>query len=138
MIEFARLVASGSANAVAYRAVYNPKLANQTAAERGCRLAKHPAVAAEMARLREKSERKKLLTLNDRLEILADISRDPKARPHEKARAIEVYSKISGDQAPDRHEISGPNGAPIPVAGEVVVLSRRDKLAAIKGRRAAL
>ncbi len=140
-LQFAALAASGTPNSVAYRAVYNPGLTAKTAAERGCRLAKHPAVMAEVARLREKQDRKKLLSLNDRLNILADISQDPKSKPHEKARAIEVYSRISGDQAPERHEVSAPGGGPVAVAVTAAVsvthLSVRERIAKLKGARAA-
>lgn len=138
---FTRLVAAGSSYAEAYRKIYSAKVKPQAAAERGLRVARRPLVAAELQRLREKAERKVLLTLNDRLEILADIAQDGKARPHEKARAIEVYSKISGDQAPERHEVTGAGGGPIPVAATAAVsvtrIPVRERMALMRAARAA-
>lgn len=137
---FAELVVSGVSQAEAYRRVYNkPNVSPPHAAHKGCIIATRPIVAAEIARLRAKSGAKKILSLNDRLEILAQIAQDPDASGHEKSRAIEVYSKISGDQAPQRHEHTGPEGAPIPVAASVQVgrLSVRDKIAAFRAKRAA-
>lgn len=119
---FAKLRVEGLTHAEAYRAIYNPSARQKSASEAGCRLEAMPAVKAEMNRLREKSARKTLLSLNDRLSILADIAQSDGSTPaarNAKARAIEVYSRISGDQAPDRHEHTGPGGAAIPVAAEV-------------------
>lgn len=119
---FAKLRIEGLTHAEAYRAIYNPSARQKSASEMGCRLEALPAVKAEMDRLREKSARKTLLSLNDRLSILADIAQSDGSTPaarNAKARAIEVYSRISGDQAPDRHEHTGPGGAAIPVAAAV-------------------
>lgn len=138
-LEFAAVIATGAAQAEAYRKVYErPDLTNQTAAERSSRLAADPRVRAEVARIRAKSERKKLLTLNDRLAILAEIAQDAKTKAHDKTRAIDVYSRISGDQAPERHEHSGPAGGPLPIAATVATrtMSRSEKVAAIKAARA--
>lgn len=139
-LRFCDLVASGHSQAGAYRIAYkHPKLSAEDAAEKGWRVTQQIGVKDRIEHLRSESKAKTLLTLNDRLEILAEIAQAKTSKPSDKARAIEVYSRISGDQAPDRHEHTGPNGEPIAVAGTVLVgrLSRREKLEAIKARRTA-
>lgn len=138
-LRFCDLVASGHSQAGAYRIAYkHPKMSAEDAAEKGWRVTQQIGVKDRIEALRSESKAKTLLTLNDRLEILAEIAQAKTSKPSDKARAIEVYSRISGDQAPDRHEHTGPNGEPIAVAGTVLIgrLSRREKLEAIKARRA--
>ena len=117
-IQFAQLVAAGLSQAGAYRRVFHPIAKPRRAAERGCRMAALPSVAAEIARIRERSERKTLLTLNDRLEILANVAQKPESKDCDKIRAIDVYLGWAGDLAPDRQEISGPGGGSIPIKDE--------------------
>lgn len=76
-------------------------------------------VKDRIAELRSKSEKKTLLTYNDRLEILArdaQIKGDTPAHVRARATVVKVYSEISGDRAPDRLEVTGKDGAAIPVA----------------------
>lgn len=139
--EFASLVATGTSNAEAWRRVFNhPNAKNQRAAERGSRLATDPRVVEEIARLRAKSEGKKLLSLNDRLAILAEIGQAKGKTPamyNAKTRALDVYSKLAGDQAPQRIELSGPGGAPIEsnVVASVTSLPIRGRIAALRAKR---
>lgn len=134
-LRFAQIIASGETNAHAYRTVYKPNANDKTAAQCGCRMAKHPSVVAEIARMRGKSEAKKLLTLNDRLGILANIAQARTASKTERIRAIEVYSKISGDQAPERHEVSGPGGTPIQEEVTHRKLTVREKIERLEAAR---
>ena len=141
-LRFCDLVASGHSQAGAFRIAYkHPKMSAEDAAERGWRVTQQAGVKERIEELRKQSTGKVLLTLNDRLEILARDAQtggNTAAEKNARARAIEVYSKISGDQAPERHELTGPNGEPMAVAGTLLVgrLSRREKLEAIKARRA--
>lgn len=142
-MRFCDLVASGHSQAGAFRIAYkHAKMSPEDAADRGWRITQQAGVKERIEELRKQSTGKTLLTLNDRLEILARDAQSggvTAAEKNARARSIEVYSKISGDQAPDRHEHTGPNGEPIAVAGTVLVgrLSRREKLDAIKARRSA-
>lgn len=123
----------------AYMATYRTKR-KKTAAEKASRLMRNPNVVAEIRRLQTKVEVKVLLTLNDRLGILAKIATGRSTRPNEKTRAVEVYSKISGDQAPDRHELAGVGGAPIQMVIEQPISERftvKEKLARLVARRMA-
>jgi hypothetical protein len=81
----------------------------------------------EVFRLRQKTERSVLLTVNDRLKIFASIALDDDAPQSARVAAGLAYGKTAGDEAPERHEVSGPGGGPIPVAAEVtrVALVRR-------------
>lgn len=119
---FARLIVEGQTQAAAYRAIYKPGCNQKSAIEAGSKLAKMPGVAAEIARIRRKTEVKTLLSLNDRLAILARDAQLPGVTPahvNARARSIKVYSDISGDRAPEQHEHTGPNGTPIPVAATI-------------------
>lgn len=139
-LRYCDLVASGYSQAQAWKIAYkHPKASNEDASEHGWRVSQSPGIRERIEELRKQSGVKVLLTLNDRLAILAEIAQNKSSKPTDKARAIEVYSRISGDQAPDRHEHTGPNGQPIPVSATALVgpLSRREKLAMIRERRLA-
>ena len=139
--QFAQFVATGTNQAEAYRKVFNPNLKNQIAAMRGSRMAALPWVNREIHRIRAKSEARKLLTLNERLAILAEGAQDPDATWGERAACIREYGRQSGDMAPERKEISGPAGGPIQVqseapVNEVLRLTVEDRIALFDQRRA--
>jgi hypothetical protein len=113
-LRFCELVVQGHSYAAAYRIAYlKPKLSPEVAGEHGWRVTQRRGVKERIEVLRKQSKAKTLLTLNDRLEILAGIAQDPQASRGEKVRAVEAYSKISGDQAPEAHTLSNPDGSPI-------------------------
>jgi hypothetical protein len=123
-ILFAQCVARGDSNADAYRKSFLPKT---EVVESIARMAHVVSVRArvirEIARLRRRSEAKTILSMNDRLAILATDAQRKGASPahiNARARVIEVYSKISGDQAPERHEITGAAGGPVETVSTVV------------------
>lgn len=143
-LAFASLIVQGKSQSDAYRAIYAPNATDRTAAENGSKMGRKPTVKAEIERLKARSERKTILSLNDRLGILARDAQTTGERPADinaRARVIEVYSKISGDQAPERVEHSGKDGAPIQqevaVSGVVQVLrlSVRDKMRLLREAR---
>lgn len=137
-LRFARLVASGESQAQALRIAYNRTGKPRTIALDACRLAARPEIKAEIERLRGRSEVKILLTLNDRLAILAEIAQDTRAKKNERTRAIDVYSRISGDQAPSRVDLSSPPGQPLQVqevAPAGLRASPADKIKSLLKRR---
>lgn len=137
---FCDLVVAGHSYASAYRIAYKkPKASPEDAGEHGWRVTQGLGVKSRIEELRKLSGHKALLTLNDRLEILAEIAQSKTSKPTDKTRAIEVYSRISGDEAPQRHEHAGPNGLPIPVAATTLVgrLPIRARIEALKAARAA-
>ena len=112
---FVELVVSGASNAHAYRCAYRKPvglLSNRDAANGAYRVAKAPAVKAHLAEIQSRSQRAELLTINERLSLLAGIARDRHSKPMDRIRAIDVYTRIAGDGAPGRVETCGPVGAP--------------------------
>lgn len=142
-LAFARLVAKGTSNADAFRKVYNRNVTNQRAAEKGCRIAASETVSREIDRFRAKAEMKDLLSLNDRFRILARHAQNPDNPAGVQIAAILAYSKLGGDMAPERKEISGPGGGPIEIeqtgapAGPVKQLSISARIALFDQRRQA-
>lgn len=137
---FAELVAGGRSQADAYREAYGrPNVSARDAAERGSRCAADPRVKEFLASVRAASAAGALLTINERLKLLADNARIPgrsAAARNAQARAIEVYNKTAGDQAPERQEhlIKGDPAAPLTnVPG--VNYTKADKIAALLKRR---
>lgn len=136
--EFARQIVLGKTQAEAYTIAYLPPEGSkkETLESLGHRVYRRSAVAKEVARLRAQLDRRVLVSLNDRLKILAGEFLDPEADPDIKIRGIVAYSRISGDQAPDRQEVTGKDGAPLEVnvsTGPLVRrLSARERLAEMK------
>lgn len=140
---FAELIASGLTGSDAYRQAYgNTRIKPIHAARKAFSLTTHPKVMAYVAQLRMASRKKVLLSIDDRYAILADIAMDPTTRKADKIRSVEVYSKISGDQAPERHEHSGPGGTPIQTETTATTVVRRmtpqERIADMKARRVRL
>lgn len=138
---FCRLVAAGESKAQAVRIAYNRKRGSAaTVAVDGNRISKRPKVIAEIQRLRGEAEKDCLMTLHRRLEILGSIAENKLAKHTDRIRAVDVYSRISGDQAPERVDVSTPPGQPMEVR-EVLPVGMRmtvaQRLAAIKARRLA-
>lgn len=126
-VRFAELVVDGKTYTEAYKIAYNqPHLLPEDAGNRAGKVLSNEAVRARIEWLRRRSEAKTLLTLNDRLNLLALDAQVPALTASERnarARSIEVYTKIAGGFAPERHEHSGPDGGPIPVNAAVQMSS---------------
>lgn len=142
-LRFAVLVGGGASQADAYRLAFDRQgLSAQDSAHRGFKISKQPAVAAKIAELVGRSEVKTLLTLNDRLAILAKHAQHtPKTSADRQAsvRAIDVYSKIAGDGLGENVnvkaavEVSAPGGGPVEI---VAALTTADKIARFRAARA--
>lgn len=142
---FCQLVANGKLQWEAWKAFWGPNAKPKTAREKASRLMADPRVQAEIARLQAKTEAHVLLSVNDRLHLLSKAARQEVKTPADRgalARVLTVYNQLAGDAAPERHEVSGPAGAPIPVAATVaatVAIQRvpiRARVEALKARRA--
>lgn len=133
---FSTLIARGWSQIAAYRKAYNkPKLSATSAANGAYNVAKGAAVQRRIAQLRQASEVKTILTINDRLRLLAETAQAPAKTPGmhtARSRAIEVYNKTAGDGAPDRHDVvvTTPPGAPFEVTTARPV-SAKAKIAAL-------
>lgn len=121
---FIALVLGGKSKAHAYRLAFSkPRLGAQMSAQRAQKICNQPAVAAKLREVTSRSEVKTLLTLNDRLAILArnaQMKSKTASERNAQTRAIDVYSKIAGDGVGEnlnvKAEVTGKDGAPIPVA----------------------
>lgn len=136
---FARAVANGASQVEAFRQFWQKdELTNQVAAHRAHHIAKRPQVVARIAQIRKAATKVVLLSLTNRLGILSEIANDKKgAKKADRIRAVEVYTKISGDAAPERLELSGPEGEAIQVDSTLVNLTVEEKVAMIKAATAA-
>lgn len=130
-LRFAQLVAAGMSGTAAYRKSYgrHPRDARK-AADGAKEVMSRPGVREYVEELRKKNEGRTLMTMNEQLELLAASARhkpQSAADRSAQARVIEVYSKISGDRAPDRVEtiVKGDPSAPLSV--NVTQMSRAEK-----------
>ena len=135
--QFAQLVATGVSQAEAYRRVFNPGLKAAVAAARGYRTSCLPWVSREIERFRAKSEAKKLLSYNDRLEILAKIAQNPDAKHTDQVSAVMGYSKLAGDQPPDESVVTVKNPEGAAFAVSVTHVTKAQKIAALEAARTA-
>jgi len=105
---FAHAVVSGMGNSKAYRSVYNcPTASSITIAKEACALRQHPAVAAYIAELQAKHDRKLHLTRERKREILHEIAENDEVKPSERTKAIEVDNVMTGDNAPQQVQVFG-------------------------------
>lgn len=139
--EFAGLVATGMSHVDAYKRVYKPSKNRQHTfyATQSYRISQRPGVKEYITLLQGKSEGKKLLTLNDRLGILARDAQLPGNGPamvNARARVIEVYNKTSGDAAPDRSIVEVKNPAGETFVTTTRPMTKAEKLAGMRAKRA--
>lgn len=140
---FAALVFTGKQHREAYQESYYPKTKNTNVLDHmAWQVFKSDSVQAEMQRLRTKADRYALMPITERLKTLASIIKDETARDADRIYATIAYSKISGDQAPERQEVSGPGGKPIehnvtPVLPLIRRVSHRERLEELKAARIA-
>ena len=135
---FAEMVAGGMSQSDAYRRAYKkPRLEPQAAAHAGCKVAQREGVKARIAEIRGETKVRILLTLNERLEILAEIAQTKSASKNERTRAIEVYSKIAGDGGPERIELTGRAGGPVQTEDTVRTLTLIEKVERLEAARKA-
>ena len=129
-LKFCDAIAAGCSQAEAYRRVFRPakRRTIQDITTAAWRIASNPLVKARISELLGKSEIKTLLTINQRLGILAGIAQGRMSKAADRIRSVEVYSKIAGDQAPERLEITNPAGQTFNVG--VRQMTRREKVRA--------
>lgn len=108
-----RLVLAGETHRGAYRRVFRYK--GKNAKDLAKRLFARPEVKAALAEARKASEAKMILSINDRLGILAGIAQSPISKPTDKVSAIRVYNETSKDTGPDLTTITvkGDPSAPL-------------------------
>jgi len=141
-LKFIDLMAAGFSQADAYRKAFNAKK-NRNAvsiAVSASRIAANPLIRVRLAELRGQSQRSTLLSLDQRLSILAGIARSTQTKQTDRIRSIEVYTKLAGDSAPERTEVTGKDGAPLvpaPIPAGLLSLSLDERIALLQAAKAA-
>ena len=98
---FVRLVADGKSHTEAYRVAYcKPNLKAPAAAHGAYRIANQPNVRARIDAIHVDLPGP-LMTLQQRLEFIVGIILSSHSTRYERLRAVELYTKIAGDGAPE-------------------------------------
>lgn len=130
------LYAKGKTMVEAYvQAFSKERLSHKSAMEGASRLFKRPAIAARVKELQHKSEAKALLSINDRLRLLAENAQMPVKTSGDRsaqARVIEVYTKIAGGFEPERRELTGANGTPLAITATLSLPSTAPLMARLE------
>ena len=90
-LEFRRR--DGSKRDAAIAAGYSPK----TAAAQATELLKNPEIIRRIAQLANDAERKAIISINERQEVLSAIARDPTKEDRDRIRAIDILNKMDGN-----------------------------------------
>ena len=138
-IKFIEQIMGGHSQADAYRIAYRPakRRGTKDISVASCRIAAHPLIRAKLAELRGRSDKETLLSLNQRLQILAGIAQNLNTKQTDRIRAVEVYSKIAGDQAPDRQEVTIANAPGSAFTLNTRPATKAEKIAAMAVARVA-
>ena len=133
---FCQIVASGSSFVDAYKIAYKKgRLLPNTARVGAKRVHSSEAVKWRIREIQGRSRAKALLTLNDRLEILAGIAQNPTSANADRIRAIDVYNKTAGDHAPERQEVTVKGDASAPQYLVTRPATKDEKVAALRAKR---
>ena len=129
-------MASGSSLVDAYKIAYKKGRQIPSTARTGAkRVHSNEAVKWRIREIQGKSKAKALLTLNDRLEILAGIAQNPTALNGDRVRAIATYNDTAGDHAPERQEITVKNAPGEEFATRTRPATKDEKIAALRAKR---
>lgn len=90
-LEFRRR--DGSKKEAAIAAGYSAK----TAAAQATELLKNPEIIKRIAQLANDAERKAIISINERQEVLSAIARDPTKEDRDRIRAIDILNKMDGN-----------------------------------------
>lgn len=89
-LEFRRR--DGAKKDAAIAAGYSAK----TAAAQATELLKNPLIIRRIAQLANDAERKAIISINERQEVLSAIARDPTKEDRDRIRAIDILNKMDG------------------------------------------
>ena len=106
---FCQLIAGGAKHNDSYRAAFSrPKMSRRLATIYASRLLAKQVVQDKVREYMEKSEAPTLLTINDRLHLLARFAHDPLVKTGDRIRAIAEYTTIAGENPPQSdHQAQG-------------------------------
>jgi hypothetical protein len=143
---FAELILQGKDQGAAYRTAYEkPTCPPKDSYERGSKLANCKEILGYLNQKRQRRIKGTLLSLDDRLKILAEIATDEKAKQADKVAALKEYARQAGDLpmqvqevrvtgadgGPVQTEVTGANGGPIQV--ELTVQQKIAQFVAARG-----
>jgi hypothetical protein len=138
--KFVEHVVSGDSQADAYRKAYGKRHYTALAAAQAAhKVANRPAVKQRLQQLMQRSEGSMLLSLNQRLSILAKNAKAKCRTAADRnacARTIEVYNKTAGDGAPERQEVIVKNEPGEAFATVTRTMTKAEKLAGMRANRA--
>lgn len=108
---FAQEVASGKTQADAYRIAYNvkPTTKSETTIPNASRLMADSNIQARVAEIRAAAVEQLVWTMQDSLEVLAQIAKglDEDAKPSDKVNAVKAINTMYGLDAPSKISMNG-------------------------------
>ena len=108
---FAQEVASGKSQAEAYRTAFDvkPTTKPETTFANASRLMADSNVAARVAEIRAAAVEQLVWTMQDSLEVLAQIAKglDEDAKPSDKVNAVKAINTMYGLDAPSKLDVTG-------------------------------
>jgi len=100
---FSQLIASGEAGAAAYRTTYGVRGANAESC--ASRLSRNVKVRERVQELQSKAEKRTLLTMQRRRELLQQRAEDPKTKNAELVALLALDAKLAGELT-DRQDVT--------------------------------
>ena len=143
---FCQLIAKGMSGADAYTKAYlkGPECTRKNASEQASKISTREGIRLRLDELRDQSLAPVLLSLDERLTILARDARSVGKGPqwmNARARVLEIYSKLAGDLRPDSPPMPGESSEkPLHVSATAVVhqLGAREKARLLREGRSVL
>lgn len=123
---FAQCIADGMSQSDAYRESFDvrPTTKPESVQVSACRLMADPNVTLRVQFLKQQLSEKALWSREDSVRTLAEIAlkQGEHAKDSDRVAAVKALNSMHGWDAAQKHELSGPDGAPIPIAPTVIEL----------------
>jgi hypothetical protein len=116
---FSNEIANGCTSSESYRRAYNTTAKDKSLAARASHLKAVPKVAAYIASLIARSEKKKALARDRKRELLNEAAEDAGSDWGKRIKAIEVDNQMTGDNAPQQVNVFG--------LGDLLAIVRKGK-----------
>ena len=130
---FCREILAGRTQEQSYKAAF--RYAGKNGKQLAKRVLAKAAVKELLERVRAQSDRKALLTVNDRLAICAEIAQSPFCKPSDRVMGVRVYNETAGDHAPERQEVTVKGDASAPLTLVTRPATKAEKIAALKAQQ---
>lgn len=121
--KFAQCIADGMTQADAYREVYSAKnMSDSTVWANASRIANNSKVIARVDSLRSEVAKRQLWTRENSVKALIRVYVDNDTPAAVKVSAVRELNNMHGYNEPVKHELSGPDGGPIPTMPTMIEL----------------